>query len=103
LMNKDKWNSLPPDVKDVLEKNSGKSMSLDCGRAFAGVSPALKKKCVEAGVEVVDIPESDRQKMRDLVKPLRKEWVEEMNKKGLKGQKVLDKALQYLEESKKIE
>ena len=95
-MNKKKWNSLPDDVKKVIDENSGLAMSLACGKTFDKVEQPMKKRCLDKGMKVVELPPNDIKKLKALTEPLRTEWVKDMKAKGLPGKEVLDGALQFL-------
>jgi TRAP-type C4-dicarboxylate transport system substrate-binding protein len=96
VMNKRKWDSLPADVKKVINENSGLSFSLACGETYDAVEQPLKKRCLSKGMKVVELPPADINKLKALADPLRKEWVKEITAKGLPGKDVLDAAIQLL-------
>jgi TRAP-type C4-dicarboxylate transport system substrate-binding protein len=96
LMNKRKWASLPPDIKKVIEENSGMAMSLACGIAFDKAEAFTRKKCLEKGIEEFILPDSEIDKLKALSGPLRAGWVKDMAAKGLPGQTVLDEATMLL-------
>lgn len=98
VMNKKKWDSLPDDVKKVIDETTGAVMSEEAGRVYDNVRPIMKNLCLKKGMEAIQLPESEKEKLRALSLPLRKEWTEEMAAKGLPGQEVLDAAVQFLNE-----
>ena len=96
VMNKRKWDSLPDDVKKVIDENSGLAMSLACGEIFDKVEQPLKKRCLGKGMKVVELPPDDITKLKALADPLRSEWVKDMKAKGLPGKEVMEGALEFL-------
>jgi TRAP-type C4-dicarboxylate transport system substrate-binding protein len=80
IMNQDKWNSLPADVKKVFEEVMaempavGKQLTIDAENA--GIKAAKAK-----GLTLVPFP--DRQKWIDALPDIRAMWAEDMAKKGL--------------------
>lgn len=96
VMNKKKWESLPDDVKKVIQENSGMALSLACGKAFDDTNEPMKKKCLSKGVKPMKMSAEDMEKLKALTMPLRTEWVEEMKAKGLPAEKVLETALENL-------
>lgn len=100
VMNKRKWDSLPDDVKKVIDETTGMAMSKECGRVYDEVRPIMKSLCLKKGMQVVEggLPAADMKRLQDLTIPLRNEWVEDMNAKGLPGKAVLDAAVQFLNE-----
>ncbi|MBW1802533.1 MAG: TRAP transporter substrate-binding protein DctP [Deltaproteobacteria bacterium] len=97
-MNLDKWNSLPPDVQKGIMSVSGAN-----GSAFAGRtawSPELEKEVyaraekIGKKFEKVNLDAGELEKWKQKAgKPIWDEWVKRMEKKGLPGREVLDKAL----------
>ena len=98
VMNKKKWNSLPEDVKKVIEENSGMALSLEAGKVYDSTDEPFKKRALEKGVQIVELSPEDQKKMRELTLPIRDEWVTDMEAKGLPGKALLEKALEYLGE-----
>ena len=98
VMNKAKWDSLPDNVKKVIDDNSGMALSEEAGRVYDETRPIMKKLCLKKGMQALQLPPEYRKKLQDLTVPLRNEWIEEMNSKGLPGKAVLDAALKYLNE-----
>lgn len=98
VMNKNKYDSLPEDVKQAIDETTGMPLSQECGRVYDEVRPVMKKLCLKAGMEAIQLPEEEREKLRELTEPLQDEWVKEMEEKGLPGREVLDAALNYINE-----
>jgi TRAP-type C4-dicarboxylate transport system substrate-binding protein len=96
VMNKQKWDSLPDDVKKVINKKSGMALSLACGKAYDDTNEPMKKKCLAKGVKAIKLSAETMQKLRDLTMPLRKDWVKEMSAKGLPAKAILDTALENI-------
>jgi TRAP-type C4-dicarboxylate transport system substrate-binding protein len=96
VMNKAKYESLPADVKKVIDENSGMSLSLACGKAYDDTDAPMKKKCVDRGIEVLKFSDADMQKLKDLTMPLRTKWVKDMKAKSLPGKETLETALKNL-------
>ena len=90
--------SLPDDVKKVIDETTGAVMSEEAGRVYDTVRPVMKKLCLAKGMQAIELPASEKEKLKALSMPLRKEWIEEMAAKGLPGEEVLEAALQFLNE-----
>jgi len=97
LMNKKKWDSLPDDIKKIIDENAGLSLSMEAGRVYDEVEIPMKEKCLKAGMEIVELSPEAKQKLRDVTMPIREDWVKEVESKGLPGKEVLDTALQLLQ------
>ena len=97
-MNQKKWDSLPEDVKKVIDETTGLVMSEEAGRVYDNVRPIMKDLCLKKGMEAIELPDSEKEKLKALSLPLREEWVKEMEAKGLPGREVLDAAIGFLNE-----
>lgn len=98
VMNKRKYNSLPDDIRKIIDDTTGWVLSREAGRAYDEIFPVMKQRCLDKGMEALQLPPEDLEKLEALTIPLREEWVKEMNDKGLPGQAVLDTAIQLVDE-----
>lgn len=89
-MNKAKYESLPPDLKKVIDKHSGQSLSAAAGRAFMQADLIGKKLTAKNTTNV--IPASELAVWKKLGDKLAADWVNDMNGKGAPGQQMLDSA-----------
>lgn len=89
-MNKKKFDSLPSDIKKVIEDNSGEMWSRLHGRSFDEGYAASKKVCIEKGMERVEFPDAEMKKLIELTAPLKEKWAKDMEAKGLPGKAVLE-------------
>jgi TRAP-type C4-dicarboxylate transport system substrate-binding protein len=96
LMNKAKYDSLPEDVKKVIDDNSGFVMSSWCGKRFDETEAPMKQEALASGLEAITLPEAELQKLHDLTIPLRESWIKSMADRGLDGKAVLEGALGFL-------
>ena len=97
-INKDKFNSLPEDIKQAIEANSGLPFSRASGKAFDESSTAMKQVCIEAGMQEVNFPKIEKQKLLGLTYPLKQQWVMNMEAQGLSGGAVLQAVTGFLNE-----
>lgn len=97
-MNKNKFDSLPGDIKKVIEANSGLPFSRSSGKAFDDSNTAMKQMCVEAGMQEVNFPKREKQKLLGLTYPLKQQWVMNMEANGLSGGAVLQTVTGFLNE-----
>ncbi|MBP6902786.1 MAG: TRAP transporter substrate-binding protein [Burkholderiaceae bacterium] len=89
-MNKAKYESLPADLKKVIDNNSGVGLSGQIGKAFLQADVEGKKLTGKNTTNV--IPAAELAQWKTLGDKLAAEWVAEMNGKGLAGSKMLDDA-----------
>lgn len=89
-MNKAKYDSLPADLKKVIDNNSGIALSGMAGKAFLQADAEGKKLTTKNTTNV--IPPSELAAWKKLGDKQAADWVAEMNGKGFKGQEMLDAA-----------
>ena len=88
-MNKARYDSLPPDLKKVIDANSGIGLSGQLGRLFDEVEVINKKK---AGGVVNVISNEEIEEWKKVVQPVTDGWVQDTNSKGADGKALLKAA-----------
>ncbi|GAC1607112.1 MAG: TRAP transporter substrate-binding protein [Ramlibacter sp.] len=91
-MNKAKYNSLPPDLKKVIDANSGQATSGWLGKAQQAGDVAGRKAASDRGNSIFTVSAADAQEFRRRSRAIEVEWVEDMNKRGHDGRKLLQTA-----------
>jgi len=92
-MNKAKYDSLPADLKAVIDKNSGRELSAFLGATQAGNDAPSKKIFQESKNQTISmIPKAELEKWKKATDALDDAWVKEMTDKGLNGKELLDTA-----------
>jgi TRAP-type transport system periplasmic protein len=92
-MNKAKYNSLAPDLKKVIDANSGLATSGWLGKVQqAGDGPGRQAAAAVPGSSIYTIPAAEAQEFRRRSRQLEVEWVDDMKKRGYDGRKLLDTA-----------
>jgi TRAP-type C4-dicarboxylate transport system substrate-binding protein len=91
-MNKARYNSLPPDLKKVIDANSGMATSGWLGKVQQNGDVAGRKAAVERGNSIFTVSASEAQEFRRRSRAIEVEWVEDMNKRGFDGRKLLETA-----------
>jgi TRAP-type C4-dicarboxylate transport system substrate-binding protein len=89
-MNKAKYESLPADLKKVIDANTGLAASAAAGKAFLQADSEGKKLTTKNTTNV--IPAAEIAQWKTLGNKLAADWVTEMNGKGLAGAKMLEDA-----------
>ena len=89
-MNKAKYESLPADLKKVIDANSGQALSGQIGKAFVQADAEGKK--LTTGNTTNVIPAAELASWKKLGDKLAADWVKEMDGKGLPGARLLDDA-----------
>jgi TRAP-type transport system periplasmic protein len=91
-MNKAKYASLPPDLKKIIDKNSGIETSGWLGKTQQAGDAAGRKAAVDHGNTIFTVPAAEAQEFRRRSRSIEVEWVEDMSKRGFDGRKLLDTA-----------
>ena len=100
-MNKAKYNSLPPDLKKVIDANSGMATSGWLGKVQQAGDAAGRKAAVDHGNTIFTVGASEAQEFRRRSRQIEVEWAEDMNKRGYDGRKLLDTARSLIEKHTK--
>ena len=96
-MNKAKYESLPADLKAVIDKNSGREFSAFLGRTQEGNDVPSRKVFAETpGYTMTTIAPAELDRWKKATATLDDEWVADMNKKGLNGQAMYDDAVKMI-------
>ncbi len=92
-MNRARYDSLPADLKAVIDKNSGRELSAFLGRTQEGNDVPGRKAFVEtAGYTITQIPAAEVDRWKKATDNLDDEWVTDMNKRGFNGKAMIEEA-----------
>jgi TRAP-type C4-dicarboxylate transport system substrate-binding protein len=89
VMNKDKWNSLPADVKKVID-GMRKEWALWTGNYVDNhVLESLKWSKEKYNLQIFELPASEKAEVPKLIKPLIEGYIERVTKAGLPGNQIM--------------
>lgn len=91
-MNKPKYESLPPDLKKVIDANSGLETSAWLGKTQEGNDPNGRKISLEKGGTIYTLSDAEAAEFKKVAAPIDEEWVADMTKRGFDGKKLLSSA-----------
>jgi TRAP-type C4-dicarboxylate transport system substrate-binding protein len=91
-MNKAKYASLPPDLKAVIDKNSGIETSGWLGKVQQGGDAAGRASAAQLGNTIYTVPPAEAQEFKRKARLVEVEWMQDMDKRGFNGQQLLDTA-----------
>jgi TRAP-type C4-dicarboxylate transport system substrate-binding protein len=91
-MNQAKYDSLPPDLKKVIDDNSGLEVSKQIGRAFDATTVPSRKLAEDAKGVFTTISDAEYQRWVKATEPVSKDWIGEVNAKGANGAALLEDA-----------
>lgn len=94
-MNKAKYDSLPDDLKTIIDDNSGAEFSAFAGRTQQEYDAPGRE--LAAANNIIELSAEESAKWQEAAQPVIDNWVAEMDGKGLEGQALLDEARSLIE------
>jgi TRAP-type C4-dicarboxylate transport system substrate-binding protein len=91
-MNQAKYDSLPADLKKVLDANTGAALSKSFGQKWDASAPPARKLATDRGNTFYVIPATELANWEKATANLDDEWVRDMNAKGQDGKALLQSA-----------
>jgi TRAP-type C4-dicarboxylate transport system substrate-binding protein len=95
LMNLDKYNNLPDDLKAVIDECSGQAalnLNID---SWDTIVEKGKQGAIDKGDEIYNLDEETLARMREAAEETNKKWIADMEAKGLRGQEMYDTLMEY--------
>ena len=96
-MNQAKYDSLPADLKAVVDRNSGMALSKQIGQIWDDSKAAGRKAAVDRGNTFYTVPASELENWIAASASLYDEWVADIDKRGASGKALLQDARDLLE------
>ena len=91
-MNQAKYDSLPPELKKVIDANSGPEMSAWVGKVFVDdIAPGRKSAELRKNT-FYTLPTAEIKRWEAATAGVADEWVKEVTSKGFDGKRLLDEA-----------
>ncbi|WP_372612346.1 TRAP transporter substrate-binding protein [Aquicoccus sp.] len=91
-MNKAKYESLPDDLRAVIDANSGLEFSIFAGDAMEKADGPAREVAVDRGNNIITISAEDAKDWEELARPVYDEWIADVEEKGIDGQALIDEA-----------
>ena len=95
-MNQAKYDSLPADLKKVIDNNAGAAYSQAIGKVWDGSQAAGRKAAQDHGNTFYTIPASELDNWQKAAAPLYDDFTADMDKRGLPGKQMLQDARELL-------
>jgi TRAP-type C4-dicarboxylate transport system substrate-binding protein len=92
VMNKAKYDSLPADLKKVIDNNSGAEVSAWAGKGFDVVVGPNHKLATDRGNQVFALSAAEMQRWEKATADINDTWVKEVSAKGANGAALLEDA-----------
>jgi TRAP-type transport system periplasmic protein len=93
IMSQKSYDKLPPDMKKVIDANSGLEYTKQIGKVWDELTIPARKAITDHGNTLYSLDNAERQRWIKAVEPVYKLWIGEMDKRGLPGQKMFDDLL----------
>ncbi|MEQ6249133.1 TRAP transporter substrate-binding protein [Sulfitobacter sp. HNIBRBA3233] len=91
-MNKDRYESLDPELQKVLDDNSGLEFSILAGGGMQDADAPSRQAAVDAGNAIYTVSGDEVEAWRAAAQPVYDEWLADMESKGIDGQALIDEA-----------
>ena len=88
VMNKAKWNAIPPDLQKIIEKVNEEYIEKQ-GKTWDEIDKAGKDFTIARGNKIISLSQDEDVKWQKAVKPILDEYKKNMKDKGLPGEDVL--------------
>lgn len=95
VMNRKKWNSLPPDIRKIF-RDVNREWADKNGIEWDVAGKKAEEWMAAIGKKIVPLSEEENARWAALVRPLLDEYVESMKKRGRPGKEALDFCLEEL-------
>lgn len=97
VMNRNSYDRLPDDLKEIVDRHSGLDFSRAIGAGLDARELEDKARFDEmAGYQVIELDEAVREEMMSLTAPLIETWTADMEQRGVDGTAMLDRARELL-------
>ena len=97
-MNRDKYDSLPDDLKAVIDANSGLDFSIFAGGTMAEADGPARQVAVDRGNNIVTVSAENAKIWEEMARPVYEKWIEDVKGKGIDGQAMIDEVRALMEE-----
>ncbi len=91
-MNAARYQSLPPELKKVIDANSGAELSAWAGKVFQEADAPGRKLAEERKNQFYTVPAAELESWRKIGQAIHEEWVKEMSGKGHDGKALVESA-----------
>jgi TRAP-type C4-dicarboxylate transport system substrate-binding protein len=95
VMNKNKWNSLPPDIQKIFDEVSAEWIDKQ-GKVWDEIDKEGKEFSVKRGNKVIALSKEEDARWAAKTRPILDDYVKTLKEKGLPGDEALKFALDFL-------
>ena len=95
-MNPAKYASLPPDLKKIIDANSGAELSASIGKMADEEAIPARKQAVERGNTFNTISMDELKNWQKAAQTVTDDWIKDLDKRGLDGKALLNSARELI-------
>lgn len=96
-MNKDRYESLPDDLKAVIDAASGLEFSGAAGRQLVTDDAIARQNAADMGNTIIEVSQEESQAWHAASEATIEQWITEMNDKGIDGAALIARAKELME------
>ncbi len=97
VMNKARYESLPSDLRAVIDANSGVNIARWIGEVWSDAEMPGRNAAIDDGNEFIYLPRDEVQKLREMSEgPVAERWMSVVAEQGVDGQPLIDEARNLL-------
>jgi TRAP-type transport system periplasmic protein len=97
VMNKDKWNSLPPDIQKIIEAVNGEWIE-KTGRLWDAIDKEGREFTLKMGNQIISLSQEENGRFKKAMQPILDDYVKATKEKGLPGDEALKFCLDRLKQ-----
>ena len=97
VMNKAKYESLPDDLREILDAESGEKLSAFASDIMYQYDKPGRDIAVAAGNNIIQLDEAEVARWKEAAQPVIDGWIAEMNDAGMDGQGLFDRAKELIQ------
>ena len=91
-MNRPKYESLPDDLRKVLDEQSGMALATEAGKMFDDIGAQISEMVKKRGNTISAISEDEKARWIQATKPVVENWIKEAQGRNIDGAKLLEAA-----------
>ncbi len=95
-MNKDRYESLPDDLKEVIDDNSGEEFSVFAATVQEAADGPAREGAVKLGNNIITLDDAQIAEWEKMANPIYASWIADMNAKDIDGAALLEEARELI-------
>ena len=100
-MNKDKWNSMPPDIQEAFRKAGDKEFLKRIGKVSQDYEKPGIKKLIDFNRKHIVLSKEETEAFKVKLEPVVERWIKEVEADGIDGRELVNKARKLIEKHSK--